>query len=101
MELKDYEKKVGHSVDEMSYKELLGYFEINKDKSIDFNLSYSDAYWLERLFDEKIITYEEYSKGLMLLREAVATGKIFNRIFIEAEDPTGKTKDHWEFYLTD
>lgn len=99
MELKDYEKKVGHSVDEMSYEELLGYFEINKDKSIDFNLSYCAAYWLGRLFDQHRITMDEYNIGLSLLREAVRNHKQFHRILVETESP--EENDYWAFYLTD
>ena len=101
MELKDYEKKVGHSVEEMSYDELLGYLEINKDNSIDFNLSYGNAYWLCELFKEKCIDEDEYLYGLSVLREAIAKSMRFCRCFVEAEDPTGKEKDHWAFYLRD
>lgn len=67
MELKEYENRLGHSVVEMSYEELLGYLEINQDKSTDYNLSYKDAYWHGRLFKENRITSREYSKGLSIL----------------------------------
>ncbi len=101
MELNDYEKKVGHSVEEMSYDELLGYLEINQDKSTAFNLSYKDAFWLEKLYKDNLITSSEYVYGLSVLREAVATSKEFCKCFVEAEDPTGKEKDRWVFYLRD
>lgn len=101
MELKDYENKIGHSIEKMSYEEMLEFLEINKDKSIKYNISYGDAYWLRRLYNENRITPKEYDVGVSVLREALSMSKYFNRIFIEAEDPTGKTKDHWEFYLSD
>ena len=99
MEKKDYEIKIGHSVEEMTYEELLGFFEINKDKSIDFDLSYGDAYWLGRLYNEKRITSEEYNDGLKVLREAVAASKRFCRILVETE--TLGENDYWEFFLKD
>lgn len=101
MKLKDYEKEVGRSVAQMTYEQLLMYLEINQDESTKSNLSYGNAYWLGRLFDENRISANEYTHGISVLRSAVANSKRFCRCFVEAEDPTGKEKDHWVFYLRD
>lgn len=99
MKLKDYEKEIGHSVAEMSYEEMLRFLEINQNESTKDNLSYGDAYWLGRLFDEKRITANEYAYGLSILREAIAKSKSFCRCYVETESP-GKN-DYWAFYLRD
>lgn len=99
MGLKEYEKKIGHSIDEMSYEEMLKYLEINQDKSIEYNLSYGDAYWLGRLYEDKLITTKEYAKGISILREAIVNNKKFCRCLVETETP-GQS-DHWAFYLED
>ena len=99
MELKDYEKEIGHSVAEMSYKEMLRFLEINQDESTKANLSYGNAYWLGKLYQEKDITADEYAYGLSILREAIAKSKRFGRCYVETESPN--ENDYWAFYLRD
>lgn len=100
MELKEYEKKIGHPVAEMSYEEMLKYLEINQDESIDYNLSYKNAYLFGRLFfNDKIITTKDYSVGLSVLRESIDNNKRFCCCLVETETP-GK-RDYWAFYLRD
>ncbi len=101
MKLKDYEKEIGHSVAEMSYEEMLRFLEINQDESTRAYISYANAYWLGKHYQEKDITADEYTYGLSVLREAIIKSKNFGRCYVEAEDPTGKEKDHWEFYIKD